>query len=193
MVLLGRESLPSYRYVANSEAPNYCKPIIEYVEGNAVSLTIAGSKADFYCLSGNNFREAKDFSHFVPCLVDSETQVPVLELQVTLIPNAGFSIGYVVHHRLLDGKATTMFTHSWDFICKRGGDSTLTSELTPSYDRTLIIDPSDLVTTYSNFWLGKDGHGNKSLALWDMKAPPDVILETLLLTQDDIENIKMWV
>ncbi|PSS30518.1 Phenolic glucoside malonyltransferase, partial [Actinidia chinensis var. chinensis] len=57
----------------------------------------------------------------------------------------------------------------------------------------LIVDPSDLETTYSNFWLRKDEPSNKSLALGDMKAPPDTMLGTFLLTQDNIENIKKWV
>ncbi|XP_057492138.1 phenolic glucoside malonyltransferase 1-like [Actinidia eriantha] len=174
-------------------AHDYSKPIIEYVQGDTVSLTIAESEIDFYGLSGDNFRDAQNFNPFLPCLVGSETRVPVLALQVTLFPNVGFSIGYATHHAVLDGKTTTMFMHSWAFICMCGENSTLTPKLTPSYDRTLIVDPFDLETTYSNFWFGKDGPGNKSLALWDMKAPPDVMLGTFLLTQDQIENIKTWV
>ncbi|GFY86961.1 hypothetical protein Acr_05g0006000 [Actinidia rufa] len=174
-------------------APDYSKPIIDYVEGNAVSLTVAESEADFYLLSGDNFRDSQYFNHFLPCLVDTETRVPVLALQVTLFPNVGFSIGYAVHHGVLDGKTTTMFMHSWAFLCTHEGDSTLTPELTPFYDRTLIVDPSNLQTTYLNFWLGKDAPNNKSLSLWDLKAPPDTMLGTFLLTQANIENIKKWV
>ncbi|GFY86968.1 hypothetical protein Acr_05g0006070 [Actinidia rufa] len=173
--------------------PDYSKLIIEYVESDTISLTIAESEVDFYSLCGDNFHEAQNFNPFLPCLVGSETRVPVLALQVTLFPNVGFSIGYAVHHGVLDGKSTTMFMHSWAFICTHGEDSTLMPELTPLYDRTMIVDPSDLETTYSNFWLGKDGPSNKSLALWDMKAPPDAMLGTFLLTQDNIENIKMCV
>ncbi|XP_057491409.1 phenolic glucoside malonyltransferase 1-like [Actinidia eriantha] len=174
-------------------APDYSKLIIEYVEGDTVSLTIAESDVDFYGLCSDNFREAQNFNHFLPCLVGLETRVPVLALQVTLFPNVGFSIGYAVHHGVLDGKATTMFMHSWAFICTHGEYSTLTPELTPLYDRTLIVDPSDLEITYSNFWLGRDGTDKKSLALRDRKAPPDAMLGTFLLTQEDIENIKTWV
>ncbi|PSS30517.1 Phenolic glucoside malonyltransferase [Actinidia chinensis var. chinensis] len=174
-------------------APDYSKPIIDYVEGNAVSFTVAESEADFYLLSGDNFRDSQYFNPFLPCLVDTETRVPVLALQVTLFPNVGFSIGYAVHHGVLDGKTTTMFMHSWAFLCAHDGDSTLTPELTPFYDRTMIIDPSNLQTTYLNFWLGKDAPNNKSLSLWDLKAPPDTMLGTFILTQANIENIKKWV
>ncbi|XP_057492644.1 phenolic glucoside malonyltransferase 1-like [Actinidia eriantha] len=174
-------------------APDNSKPIIEYVEGDTVLLTVAESESDFYGLSGDNFCVAINFNPFLPCLVGTETQLPVLALQVTLFPNVGFSIGYAVHHAVLDGKTTTMFMRSWAFICKQAGDSTLTPELTPMYDRTLIVDPCDLETTYLNFWLGKNGPGNKSLSLWDMKARPDAMLGTFLLSQDNIENIKMWV
>ncbi|GFY86965.1 hypothetical protein Acr_05g0006040 [Actinidia rufa] len=149
-------------------------------------IPLAGNVTDY-------FREAQNFNPFLPCLVGLETRVPVLALQVTLFPNVGFSIGYVVHHGVLDGKATTMFMHSWAFICTHGEYSTLTPELTPLYDRTLIVDPSNLEMTYSNFWLGRDGPDKKSLALRDRKAPPDAMLGTFLLTQEDIENIKTWV
>ncbi|GFY86963.1 hypothetical protein Acr_05g0006020 [Actinidia rufa] len=127
--------------------PDYSKLIIEYVEGDTVSLTIAESEVDFYCLSGDNFREAKNFNPFLPCLVGSETRLPVLALQVTLFPNVGFSIGYAVPPR----------------------------------------------RPTQNFWLGEDEPGNKSLTLWDMKAPLDSMLGTFLLSQDHIENIKTWV
>ncbi|XP_057491793.1 phenolic glucoside malonyltransferase 1-like [Actinidia eriantha] len=173
--------------------PDYSKLIIKYVEGDTVSLTVAESEVDFYSLSGDNFREAQNFNPFLPCLVGSETRVPALALQVTLFPNVGFSIGYAVHHGVLDGKTTTMFMHSWAFICTRCEDSTLMPELIPLYDRTMIVDPSDLESMYSNLWLGKDGPGNKNLALLDMKAPPDAMLGTFLLTQGNIENLKMWV
>ncbi|GFY86958.1 HXXXD-type acyl-transferase family protein [Actinidia rufa] len=174
-------------------AQDYSKPIIKYVEGDTVLLTVAESEIDFYSLSGDNFRDAQNFNPFLPCLVGTETQVPVFAIQVTLFPNVGFSIGYASHHAVLDGKTTTMFMHSWAFICTHDGDSTLTPELTPLYDRTLIVDPSNLKMAYSNFWLGKDEPGNKSLALGDMKAPPDTVLGTFLLTQENIENIKKWV
>ncbi|CAL5367613.1 unnamed protein product [Camellia sinensis] len=92
--------------------------------------------------------------------------------------------------RLLDGKTTALFMHSWASICRRGGDSTLTEEETPFYDRTSIKDPDDHEKTYINFLFELNGPNNKSLMIWDMNAPTDTMLGTFQLTRADIENMK---
>ncbi|KAH7846319.1 hypothetical protein Vadar_012509 [Vaccinium darrowii] len=169
------------------------KPIVQYNEGDALSLTVGESEANFYHLSGNGFREAEKFHHLVPSLLASETRAPVMALQVTLFPNAGFSIGYAAHHAVFDGKSITMFMHSWASICRRISDSSLTPELTPFYDRTIVNDPSDIEKAYINGWLAHNGPNNRSLKIWDSKATPDAMLGTFQLTQANIESIKKWV
>ncbi|KAF7129151.1 hypothetical protein RHSIM_Rhsim10G0050400 [Rhododendron simsii] len=141
------------------------KPIVQYNEGDAVSLTVAESEANFYQLSGNSFREAKELHHFLPCLLASQTRVPVMALQITLFPNAGFCVGYAANHTVFDGKSIAMFMHSWASICKRDGESTLSH----------------------------NGANERSLEFWDMKAPPDAMLGTFQLTKANIESIKKWV
>ncbi|XP_028123116.1 phenolic glucoside malonyltransferase 2-like [Camellia sinensis] len=171
--------------------PNSYKPIIQYIEGDdAVSLTIAESEADFYHLSSNSFRKVKEIHPFLPLFISSDTQAPLMTLQITLFPNKGFSIGYAAHHAVLDGKTTALFMHSWASICRRGGDSTLTEEETPFYDRTSIKDPDDHEKTYINFLFELNGPNNKSLMIWDMNAPTDTMLGTFQLTRADIENMK---
>ncbi|KAF7129713.1 hypothetical protein RHSIM_Rhsim10G0051000 [Rhododendron simsii] len=174
--------------------PDSPKPIIQYNEGDAVSLTIAESEANLYHLSGNGFREAERFHHLVPCLLASETRAPVMALQVTLFPNAGFSIGIAAHHAVFDGKSGAMFIHSWASICRLGEGSTLTPELTPFYDRTVVSDPSDQIEkAYLNGWLAHNGPNNRSLEIWDLKAPPDVMFGTFQMTQANMESIKKCV
>ncbi|KAG5527661.1 hypothetical protein RHGRI_028552 [Rhododendron griersonianum] len=170
--------------------PDSGKPIIQYNEGDTVSLTVAESEANFYHLSGSIFREAEKFHHLVPSLPASKTTVPVLALQVTLFPDAGLSIGYAAHHAVFDGKSISMFMHSWASICRHGDDSTLATELTPFYDRTAINDPSDIEKAYLDGWLAHNGPNNRSLEIWDVKAPPDTMLGTFQLTQANIESIK---
>ncbi|KAF5961484.1 hypothetical protein HYC85_002693 [Camellia sinensis] len=114
----------------------------------------------------------------------------LMTLQITFFPNKGFSIGYAAHHAVLDGKTTALFMHSWASICRRGGDSTLTEEETPFYDRTSIKDPNDHEKTYINFLFELNGPNNKSLMIWDMNAPTDTMLGTFQLTRADIENMK---
>ncbi|KAF7129760.1 hypothetical protein RHSIM_Rhsim10G0048000 [Rhododendron simsii] len=169
------------------------KPIVQYNEGDAVSLTVAESEANFCQLSGNSFREAKELHHFLPCLLASQTRVPVMALQITLFPHAGFCVGYAANHTVFDGKLIAMFMHSWASICKRDGESTLSRELTPIYDRTIVKDPSDLEKAYRNGLLADNGANERSLEFWDMKAPPDAMLGTFQLTKANIESIKKWV
>ncbi|KAH7846681.1 hypothetical protein Vadar_016923 [Vaccinium darrowii] len=172
--------------------PDSGKPVVQYNEGDAVSLTVGETEANFDHFSGNGFREA-EIHHLVPSLLASETRAPVMALQVTLFPNAGFSIGYAAHHAVLDGKSSTMFLHSWGSICRHGGDSTLMPELTPFFDRTIVNDPSDIEKAYLNGWLAHNGPNNRSLKIWESKSPPDVMLGTFQLTQANIESIKKWV
>ncbi|PSR87732.1 Phenolic glucoside malonyltransferase [Actinidia chinensis var. chinensis] len=174
-------------------SPDSDKPIIQYIEGDTVSLTIAESEADFYHLLSNSFREAKEYHPFLPSLLASNTRVPVLALQVTLFPNTGFSIGYATHHAVLDGKTTAMFMQSWASISRFDGDLNPTLELSPFYDRTIIHDPADLERAYLKGWLEHNGPSNKSLVFWDSKAPPDMMIGTFRLTRGNIENIKNWV
>ncbi|KAI8534132.1 hypothetical protein RHMOL_Rhmol10G0064900 [Rhododendron molle] len=173
--------------------PDSGKPIIQYNEGDTVSLTVAKSEANFYHLSGSIFREAEKFYHLLPSLPASKTTVPVLALQVNLFPDAGLSIGYAAHHVVFDGKSISMFMQSWASICRHGDGSTLTSELTPFFDRTVINDPSDIEKAYLDGWLAHNGPNNRSLEIWDVKAPPDTMLGTFQLTQANIESIKKWV
>ncbi|KAG5527658.1 hypothetical protein RHGRI_028549 [Rhododendron griersonianum] len=116
-----------------------------------------------------------------------------MALQISLFPNAGFCIGNAAQHAVFDGKSIAMFMHSWASICKRGGESTLSRELTPIYDRTVVKDPSDLEKAYLNGWPADNGANDRSLEFRDMKAPPDAMLGTFQLTKANIESIKKWV
>lgn len=114
-------------------------------------------------------------------------------VQVTLFPNAGFSIGLAAHHAVFDGKSGSMFIHSWASICRLGEGLTLMPELTPFYDRTIVNDSSEIEKAYLNGWLAHNGPNNRSLELWDSKAPPDMMFGTFQITQANIESIKKWV
>ncbi|KAF7144611.1 hypothetical protein RHSIM_Rhsim04G0138900 [Rhododendron simsii] len=169
------------------------KPIVQYNEGDTVSLTVGESEDNFNHISRNGFHEVEKAHYYLPYLLASKTGVPVLALQVTFFPNAGFSIGHAAHHAVFDGKSITMFMHSWASICRHGGDSTLTPELTPFYDRTIVNDPFDIEKSYIHGWLAHEGPNNRSLEIRDTKAQEDAMLGTFKLTQANIESIKKWV
>ncbi|XP_048327193.2 phenolic glucoside malonyltransferase 1-like [Ziziphus jujuba] len=78
------------------------KPILNYVDGDGVSLIIAESNSDFYHLSGNDFRKATDYHPLLPHLEISKERAKVMALQVTVFPNCGISIGFTSHHAVLD-------------------------------------------------------------------------------------------
>ncbi|XP_052176427.1 LOW QUALITY PROTEIN: phenolic glucoside malonyltransferase 2-like [Diospyros lotus] len=83
---------------------NSHKPVIQSLDGDAVSLTVAESRADFRHLSDkSSIREATEYHSHLPELPSSHSRVPVLALQVTLFPNSGFSVGYSAHHAVVDG------------------------------------------------------------------------------------------
>ncbi|KAM5581191.1 hypothetical protein ABKV19_010423 [Rosa sericea] len=75
------------------------KPILSYVQGDTVSLTIAESDAEnFNHLSNNVFVEPKGYHPLVPKLDVSYERAAAMALQITLFPNRGFSIGTTMHH-----------------------------------------------------------------------------------------------
>ncbi|KAI5340802.1 hypothetical protein L3X38_020076 [Prunus dulcis] len=142
------------------------KPVLNYVQGDTVSLTIAESCADFV--------EATEYHPLVPRLEASHEQAAVMALQITVFPNCGFSIGTSIHHAVLDGKSINFFVKSWAHICKHDdqSNSVLPDEMKQFYDR-VIQDPAELGTIYLNDYRNKDGSNNRSLMFWEMKLPLD--------------------
>ncbi|KAA0033867.1 phenolic glucoside malonyltransferase 1-like [Cucumis melo var. makuwa] len=57
-------------------------PIIEFVEGDGISMTVAESDSDFYHLSGNGLREVSEFHPLVLQLLVSHDRAAVIAIQV---------------------------------------------------------------------------------------------------------------
>lgn len=171
---------------------NSRKPIIHYVQGDAVTLTIAESHADFYHLSGTDFCEATECHPLVPRLSVSHEKAALMALQVTWFPNCGFCIGITTHHAAVDGKISTSFVKSWAHVCKLGGDSP-PAEMTPFYDRTVIKDSTGLDAIFVNDWLNLIGPNSRSLMVWELKVPPGAIRGTFELTRASLEKLRQMV
>ncbi|BFG26526.1 hypothetical protein CerSpe_128000 [Prunus speciosa] len=176
------------------------KPILTYVQGDAVSLTIAESDADFHYLSSRrNFVEAKEYHSLVPQLPTSHEKAAAVAFQVTIFPNGnGFSIGTSMHHAILDGKSSTMFVKSWAHICKHLGDdpsgSALPDQLKPFFDRRVVQDPAGLEAIFLNQLQNLDGPNNRSLMVTQFKSPPpDAVRGIFVITRQEIEAMKQWV
>nr|XP_015900357.2 malonyl-CoA:anthocyanidin 5-O-glucoside-6''-O-malonyltransferase-like [Ziziphus jujuba var. spinosa] len=171
---------------------NSRKPILNYVDGDGVSLTIAESNSDFYYLSdSNNFRKAADYHPLLSHLEISKERAAVMALQVTVFPNCGVSIGITSHHAVVDGRTFATFTKFWARTCKMEAESPpLVPELMPFCDRSVIKDPCGAEEIYLNTWLNQDGPNNRSLMVMEFQVPPDSVRGTFELTREKIEKLK---
>lgn len=144
-------------------SPEAAKPIILYTPNDGVSLTVAESNNDFNRLSDNEIhKSAIELHPLVPQLDVSDDRAAVMALQVTLFPNQGFSIGMTTHHTVVDGKSVVMFAKAWAYtrrmILQYHNQEinpsvvllSLPLELTPSFERTGIKDPTKLDILYLN-------------------------------------------
>ncbi|KAK9924925.1 hypothetical protein M0R45_033266 [Rubus argutus] len=167
------------------------KPILAYAKGDAVSLTVAESDADFDCLSSNyGLLDSQEYHPLVPQLEVSHERAAVMAFQITIFPNRGFSIGTSMHHAVFDGKTITWFPKSWAHICKHDEElGLLPDELKPFFDRTVIDDKAGLGELFSNQYQTMDGPNNRSLMFWDLPSPPDSIRGTFELSGSLIQTL----
>ncbi|XP_050136576.1 malonyl-CoA:anthocyanidin 5-O-glucoside-6''-O-malonyltransferase-like [Malus sylvestris] len=171
---------------------DFPEPLLRYLKGNAIMLTIAESDADFHRLiSSNNFDiEAKQYHPLVPQLAMSHEKAAVLALQITVFSNGGFSIGSAMHHAVFDGLSALLFFKFWGHLCKHGGGEGGGPPPLPSYDRKVIKDPAGLQEIYSNDWLRLGGPNNRSLLPLEVKRPGDSIRGTFEFTRAKIETLR---
>ncbi|XP_044467777.1 malonyl-CoA:anthocyanidin 5-O-glucoside-6''-O-malonyltransferase-like [Mangifera indica] len=170
------------------------KPYIHYSPDDGVSVTVAESTADFSLLSGNGVHEAVEFHPLIPQLVTSDDKAAVIAVQITLFPKQGFSIGITTHHAILDGRSSTMFIRSWSYLCRQLGEDheekpSLLPELIPSFDRSVIRDPTGIDMEYVNNWVAYTN--TRSLKLLPNVFPnTDWVRDTFELTREDIQKLR---
>ncbi|KAK7381246.1 hypothetical protein VNO78_33783 [Psophocarpus tetragonolobus] len=171
-------------------------PIINYVPGNTVSLTISESNLDFNMLCSNTC-EISQLHSLVPHLTFSHEEASVIALQVTLFPRSGFSLGIVSHHAAMDGKALMLFLKAWAYACANNQTNTslllsLPKHLTPFYDRSIIGDTTGIGATYAKNWLNFRGPNNRSMKLFGFggAVPTEAIRGSFELTSSDIQKLK---
>ncbi|XP_004306067.1 PREDICTED: phenolic glucoside malonyltransferase 1-like [Fragaria vesca subsp. vesca] len=171
------------------------KPLLSYVQGDAVSVTVAESDADFDHLINSVLLAAKDFSPLVPQLDVTDDRAAAMALQITVFPNRGFSIGTAMHHAILDWKTWAMFVKAWAHICKHEEEQALPSSLVPFYDRRVVKDPAGLGELYSKEHRYQDGRtDNRSLSTASLgkapKATEDLIRGTFEFTRALIQRLR---
>ncbi|XP_047160370.1 malonyl-CoA:anthocyanidin 5-O-glucoside-6''-O-malonyltransferase-like [Vigna umbellata] len=178
-------------------------PVVQYNPGDAVSVVLAESEADFDHALDNAPKDASESRCLVPHLESSDSHASVMALQITLFPNRGFAIGITTHHAVLDGKSSTLFIKAWASLCKTNDDysessPSLAPELEPFFDRTVIKSPSelgfdleiDLAEMLTKLFPSENSDG-RCLKL--LPFPPRLeehVRGTFVLTGPDLERIK---
>ncbi|KAK7374516.1 hypothetical protein VNO80_07946 [Phaseolus coccineus] len=92
------------------------KPFVQFTPGDAVSVVVTESDAEFDQEIDYSPREIAQFHPFIPHLHSSESLASVMSIQITLFPNKGFSISMSTHHAVLDGKSAAI--KAWASLCQ---------------------------------------------------------------------------
>ncbi|KAJ4826092.1 hypothetical protein Tsubulata_015188 [Turnera subulata] len=178
-------------------------PFLLYTPDDGIALTVAESDADFHRLSGHHVQGVEESFHYVPELSVTESAASVLALQITYFPNQGFCIGVSAHHAIFDGKSNIMFLKAWAHSCKQLLEAdehpSMSQELIPCLDRTLVQDSEDLASLYLDRLLvmqqkleGKDANP-KSLKIMPSGSKlesTDKVRTTFKLSGKDIKKIR---
>ncbi|KAJ4976108.1 hypothetical protein NE237_001214 [Protea cynaroides] len=185
--------IPFYPVAGNLLWPHDSyRPIIRYVNGDFIWLTVAECDADFSSLSGDHARDANEAHAFVPQLPSSGSVVPLMAIQVTVFLNSGISIGVIHTHSLMDGKSMDYFMRTWAMISKLGEANQYLSTLSVSFlDRTLIKDSNGFEKIYLKELEGFMG----SLRIMEIKMQPEhrLFRATFDLNPTDIRRLKDWI
>ncbi|KAJ3697190.1 hypothetical protein LUZ61_000895 [Rhynchospora tenuis] len=159
-----------------------------YVEGDAISFTVAECNGPFEDLTSDHERDVSQLEYLVPVLPRSEELQPLLVVQVTVFPDQGIVIGTSLHHTACDGTSSIQFMHTWAKTCLSGA---LVSSHVPIFDRTLIPDPSNI---YSFFYNIAQNY-LKSVRKDAIPAiePSKLVLATFTLRREHIQSLKQQV
>ncbi|KAL0907498.1 hypothetical protein M5K25_021913 [Dendrobium thyrsiflorum] len=116
---------------------------ISYEEGDCITITLAEyTGQNFRNISGHRPKNFKNLCLLVPKPIKSATscQFPPMSIQITIFPNQGLCIGFVINHAVCDGFGTKLFIQSWAAACRSSKRPTLNDISPPFLDRSVIID-----------------------------------------------------
>ncbi|KAI9086700.1 hypothetical protein K1719_031294 [Acacia pycnantha] len=185
------------------------KPFINCTGDHSVALTVVESASDdFNLYSANSPKNLKSLDSLVPELSwstvhedvhdsDPTFVFPIVALQVTVFPNAGFCIAITYCH-VMDASSCIHFMKTWASICRSdGGDMTFLEKSPPSYDREVIKDPRGLEAVFLRDYFmerstWKDnlvGKTSKSI----LSDDDDLYKATIVFAREDIDILRKWV
>ncbi|MED6114462.1 hypothetical protein PIB30_080450 [Stylosanthes scabra] len=182
--------------------PNNILPHILYSDGDSVSFTVAESHQDFKSFVDHGPTNLRDINLLVPLFPSPRTMedgakwLPLLAVQITVLPNYGFSMCIAFNHVDADGRALHHFIKFWASVCKSRGedmDSIQESIQLPLHNRDAIIEDSKglkfvfLEKFSSSFPKIVESFGTP------VDVPIDMACVTFSLSHDHVGKIKKWI
>ncbi|KAG4972052.1 hypothetical protein AAZX31_13G285200 [Glycine max] len=175
-------------------------PYIRYLEGDSLSFTVAeSSPADFTLLTSDSPRDSYDWQPLAPVLPSQRTshdgtcEFPLMAIQVTMIPNSGFSICVIFDHVAGDGRTLHHFMKFWASVCKAKGDLDFPCSMPlPLYDRNIVKDPKGLMHVYMQ------DLRNSALLTKQFRGVlrgvyTDKVRATFIFSSEQAQKLKKWV
>ncbi|MQL75867.1 hypothetical protein Taro_008227 [Colocasia esculenta] len=191
-------ALREFRPLAGSLVlpPHCASPEVRCSDGDAVAFTVAESGDELYFLSGNRARDAARLHPLVPLLLHGEgaKRSPVLALQATLFPGAGMALGVTVQHAVADGSTSAHFLKTWATTCRLGRNGVFGVSCVggpPSYDRTVIRDPTGLGRTFlADLEMLRE---DRRMEAWDLAGHSDILRASFVVTYQQIQQLGLRV
>ncbi|CAJ1834343.1 unnamed protein product [Sphenostylis stenocarpa] len=178
--------------------PKSNPPHILYTQADSISFTVAESSADFISLVSDSPKDITVLHPFVPVLPPSQTLedgtflIPLMAIQVTVMPRSGFTICITFRHVVADGRAFHHFMKFWASICKFNGDLGLASLALPLHNRDIIQDPTGLKHIFLQELSNLLPENVESMGeIRDV--PCDMVRQTFVLSHDQVVKLKKWV
>ncbi|KAK2370444.1 coumaroyl-CoA:anthocyanidin 3-O-glucoside-6''-O-coumaroyltransferase [Trifolium repens] len=181
------------------------EPYIRYLDTDSLSFTVAESSADFNILISDS-QDAKNWHSLVPNLPPPSTEqnntriIPIMAIQVTIMPNSGLSICLAFKHVAADGKSLHHFMKFWAFVSKNREtnknnlslEHSLTLDL-PSHERhTILNTPKDPKIIYlqekQDYLLEKVEFTNLVPDVY-----PKNVRTCLVLSHEQVQKLKKWI
>ncbi|KAE8672138.1 RNA-binding ASCH domain protein, putative isoform 1 [Hibiscus syriacus] len=172
------------------------RPYIFFTDGDSIPFVVTESHADFNHLTSDHARNAQNLQALVPNLPPSTTmetdvfrQLPLMAIQITIFPNAGFSIGIAFCHVAADGKAFTHFTKSWAAACKSLEDFKLLDNIPPpDHNRDSIQDPKGIWSVFVEQFLELNADFSGHVI-----NQTDKVRVTYRISRANVESLKKWI
>ncbi|KAL5082125.1 hypothetical protein RYX36_010546 [Vicia faba] len=178
-------------------------PYIRYLNGDSLSFTVSESSANFNLLVSDS-QDAQNWHPLVPNLPPPRIEpngarvIPIMAIQLTVLPNHGFSICLTFQHVAGDGKSLHHFMKYWASLSKASANnhnkhslSSLPLDL-PSHERDRVKDTKGLKSIYLQELQDSD---SKKIEFAGIVRDSYInkVRTTLVLSYEQIQNLKKWV